>query len=75
MEGRVYATDISDIFMDHLRNVIDKESLVNVVPELVHSSQKKFKNIPDRSVDLALICDVYHHFEYPRTAMRGKCYF
>ena len=26
-------------------------------------------NLPPNSVDVAFICDVYHHFEYPRSTM------
>jgi SAM-dependent methyltransferase len=31
----------------------------------------KETNLEENSIDIAFICDVYHHLEYPRTFMRS----
>ena len=70
--GVVHATEVSQAFTDHLRNLNAKEKLSNVTVELVPSQLDSYTTVPDASVDLAIIIDVYHHFEYPKTTMRGN---
>lgn len=69
--GLVYATEVSDIFKMHLDDLVRKEKLANVVVEQVSSDLASFSTVPDGSIDLAIVVDVYHHFEYPKTAMRA----
>ncbi len=61
--GRVIAVDISEVF---LRNVLRRarargahnvEGVVNVATDV---------SLPAESIDLAFLCDTYHHFEYPQ---------
>ena len=41
-------------------------------PSTAHDPMGGYAHPPDgREVDLALMCDVYHHLEYPRTACRA----
>ena len=64
--GAVYAVEISPRFLDHLRNRAGKEApnTVRVIEGTVRSVE-----LPDVSIDLAFICDVYHHFEYPADSL------
>ena len=62
--GEVYAQEISRGFLDILKDLINKENLSNV---FVVEGNEKSANLPSDSFDLVLVCDVYHHFEYPKT--------
>ncbi len=67
-KGRVYAVDISDEFVEHIERAAKDEGLNNVVgvacaPDSV--------NLPEGSIDLAFICDAYHHFEFPQRTMES----
>ena len=65
--GRIYAVDISPRFLEHLRERTKAEpDLRNVT---VVEGGANDPRLPDSSVDLALIVDTYHHFEFPRTMM------
>lgn len=64
--GTVYAQEISPGFVSLLRKKKEQEKWHNVH---IVKADAKHSNLPRESLDLALICDVYHHFEYPHTAM------
>ena len=66
--GRVYAVDISPAFVDHVVRVSRERGQTNV--EGIVNGPKDLP-LPPRSLDLAFICDTYHHFEYPDTMMRS----
>jgi ubiquinone/menaquinone biosynthesis C-methylase UbiE len=66
--GKVFAVEISPKFVKHLRQRADKESLKNV--EVVFCSDRD-ANLKPNTIDRALICDVYHHFEYPASTMKS----
>jgi ubiquinone/menaquinone biosynthesis C-methylase UbiE/protein tyrosine phosphatase (PTP) superfamily phosphohydrolase (DUF442 family) len=66
--GWVYAVDISPNFIEHIRGQLDKSEILFVSPIL--SSQKSIALPPD-SVDLAFICDTYHHFEFVPETMQS----
>lgn len=65
-KGRVYAVDISDAFVEHVKKAAKEEGLNNVVG--VVCSQDSV-NLPEESIDLAFICDAYHHFEFPQRTL------
>jgi predicted methyltransferase len=67
-EGRVYAVDISDEFVEHIREAAKSEGLSNVTAVVCDPFSAK---LPENSVDLAFICDTYHHFEYPHRTMES----
>lgn len=67
-KGRVYAVDISQVFVDNILR-ISREQGQNNVTGVVNTSHSV--SLPDRSVDLVFICDTYHHFEYPMEMMRS----
>ena len=64
--GKVYAVDISHGFIQHLDERAMRAGLHQV--QTVLCSDKSCE-LPERSVDLAFICDTYHHFEYPLNYM------
>ena len=61
-EGKVFAVDISKKFLEHIDQTCRQAGLTNVVT--VRGSDVS-PNLPPESIDLAFICDTYHHFEYP----------
>ncbi|KAF4658300.1 hypothetical protein FOL46_007026 [Perkinsus olseni] len=66
--AKVYATEISQGFLDHLGedSRIDKNKV-----ELVKCTEESL-SLPDETtgaVDLAVLCDVYHHFTHPRAVL------
>jgi len=65
-EGRVYAVDISPVFVEHLKRRAARAGLSQVA---VVQSRERSAGLPEASVDLIFLCDVYHHFEYPRSTM------
>jgi SAM-dependent methyltransferase len=66
--GKVYAVDISPRFVAHLRQRISDEGLTPV--EVVLGKERSME-LPDDSIDLAFVCDVYHHFEYPSSMLES----
>ena len=64
--GKVYAVDISDEFVRNIVRLAQERSMANVVG--VVSTDKDVKLAAD-SIDLAFVCDTYHHFEYPQTML------
>ncbi len=65
-EGRVYALDISPAFLAHLRERVALEELTNV--QVIESTDRSTE-LPPRSIDVAFVCDTYHHFEFPKTCL------
>ena len=64
--GTVYAVDISPRFVTHLRERARREGLDRV--RVIQSSETSAA-LPEASLDLAFLCDVYHHFTYPQTML------
>lgn len=65
-DGTVYAIDIVPKFLDHIDAQRDRLGLDNV--ETVLCSEREV-GLPADSVDIAFICNVYHHFEYPADSL------
>ena len=61
-EGWAYAVDISPKFVEHLSSMFDARAVQNVTTVMCDDDSIC---LPPASVDLAFVCDVYHHFEYP----------
>ncbi len=61
-QGKVYAVDVQDESVQYLRKKAGQLGLNNV--EVVKGSAQS-PNLPDGSVDLAIMVDVYHELEYP----------
>lgn len=61
--GRVYAVDISEEFIEHIRRRAAQAGLANIRGVVCAEDSV---DLPAESVDLVFVCDTYHHFEYPR---------
>jgi len=64
--GKVYAIDIAPNFVEKLAQRAKDEGHAQVEARLCGENSV---DLPANSVDVAFICDVYHHFEYPRNTM------
>ena len=62
VRGIVYAVDIQQEMLDLLTNKLAAEKIFNVKPVLGTITDPK---LPTASVDLILMVDVYHEFDYP----------
>jgi ubiquinone/menaquinone biosynthesis C-methylase UbiE len=62
--GKVYAVDISETFLAEIRRRAAEEFRVDNL-ETVLNDQDGI-GLPDDSIDLAFLCDTYHHLEYPQ---------
>lgn len=67
-EGRVIAVDISQKFLDHVQKTSRAADQRNVDILLCQADST---GLPPNSIDLAFICDTYHHFEFPIKTMRS----
>ena len=65
-EGRVYMVDISENFVTNALARARAAGLHNV-EGLVN--EPRSSGLAPGSVDLVLVCDTYHHFEYPRSML------
>jgi len=65
-KGKVIAVDISEKFLDHITKTCKEAKITNV--ETVKCTDTSAE-LAENSVDLAFICDTYHHFEYPLRTM------
>lgn len=65
-EGRVIAVDIAKKFLDHIEVTCRERNLRNVETLLCTDDSTQ---LPPASVDVAFICDTYHHFEFPQKTM------
>jgi ubiquinone/menaquinone biosynthesis C-methylase UbiE len=66
--GKVIAEDIFDDFLAKARAKAAREKIANV--EFVKGTERD-PNLPAGAVDLALILDAYHHFDYPQEMLAG----
>ena len=64
--GKVYAVEIAKNFLTHIQARALKASAKNV--ETVLCTPRSVE-LPEASIDLAFICDVYHHFEFPQATL------
>lgn len=61
-KGRVYAVDIAKPFLARIEDQAEERGLDNVRTVLCPD---KSTSLRTNSIDVAFICDTYHHFEYP----------
>lgn len=66
--GKVYAVEVQDEFVKYLndRKTDLKATNVEVVKGTAQST-----NLPDTSIDLAIMVDVYHELEYPQEVLQS----
>ncbi len=60
--GLVWALEISPKFIEHMKERFAKAGIENIE---VSESTDRSTGLAEGSIDMAFICDVYHHFEYP----------
>jgi SAM-dependent methyltransferase len=61
-EGKVYAVEIQDDAIQYLQNRSKELGFDNVIPV---KGTETSPNLPENSVDLVILVDVYHELEYP----------
>lgn len=67
-EGKVYAVDIAPSFVQHIEQRAKTEGIKNIEGVVCTADSA---NLPPNSIDLAFICDAYHHFEFPHKTMQS----
>jgi ubiquinone/menaquinone biosynthesis C-methylase UbiE len=70
VRGKVLAVDIQPEMLDLLTNKMASLGITNVVPVLGTESDPK---LPANSVDVVIMVDVYHEFEFPYEMMSAIC--
>ncbi len=65
-DGQVFAVDISRKFLDHIQTTSREAGQRNIETVLCKADSTE---LPPDSVDVAFICDTYHHFEFPLKTM------
>ncbi len=66
--GKVYAVDIQPEMIEILNFLKVEKNILNVEPVL---SSDMSPQLPTGSIDLALMVDAYHEFNYPHEMMQG----
>lgn len=64
--GRVYAVDIAPEFVAGITARAQAEGFGHVVGVV---SEQRTTRLAPNSIDLAFVCDTYHHFEYPQAML------
>jgi predicted methyltransferase len=64
--GSVVAVDISPAFIEYIQETAKKRRMRNVTAVLGNGSDV---GLPEASMDLAYLSDVYHHFEHPEETL------
>ncbi|WP_132052074.1 class I SAM-dependent methyltransferase [Pseudocnuella soli] len=67
-KGRVYAVEVQDEFVASLKARAAQEGAANVT---VVKGSEQAPNLPDGSIDLAIMVDVYHELAYPREMLQA----
>ncbi|MGB3652581.1 MAG: methyltransferase domain-containing protein [Rivularia sp. (in: cyanobacteria)] len=67
-DGKVFAVDIQPEMLDIIKFYKKVTKINNVEPVLATVTNP---NLPPESIDLALMVDAYHEFEYPKEVMEG----
>jgi predicted methyltransferase len=66
--GTAYGVEISGLLVGHIERTARAQGLRNVKAVLGTPASP---NLPPQAVDLVLVADSYHHFEYPREMLAG----
>jgi len=65
-QGWVFAVDIAPRFVERIGELADQRGLTNITPVL--GSARDVRLAPE-SIDVAFVCDTYHHFDYPQSML------
>lgn len=66
-DGKVYAVDVQQEMLELLDQKMKKQGVENIVPVL---GTQKSPGLKPESIDLAIMVDVYHEFEFPYEMMQ-----
>ena len=67
-DGEVIAVDLVPEFLELIDKRAAEEGIANIA---TLQSRERSSGLPPSSIDLAFVCDVYHHFEYPRAMLES----
>jgi precorrin-6B methylase 2 len=67
-KGKVYAVEMQDELITYLKN--KKIQINDTVVEVVKSTSLT-PNLPENSIDIAMMVDVYHELEYPHEMLQA----
>ena len=67
-DGRVIAVDIAQKFLNHIQETSRAAGQQNIDTVLCKVDSVE---LPPNSIDVAFICDTYHHFEFPLKTMKS----
>ncbi|WP_240618449.1 class I SAM-dependent methyltransferase [Pedobacter yonginense] len=67
-KGKIFAVEIQDDAIAYLKKKATDDRLANV--QVIKGSEKA-PNLPDQSIDLAFMVDVYHELEYPAEYLKS----
>jgi ubiquinone/menaquinone biosynthesis C-methylase UbiE len=65
-DGKVYAVDIAKKFLEHIEKTAKDAKLGNITTVLCTDRSTELK---PGTIDLAFVCDTYHHFEFPQRTL------
>jgi len=66
--GTLYAVEVQEAFLQALEA---KKKTLNLTNVTVVKGNRKSPNLPDTSIDLAVMVDVYHELEYPHEMLQA----
>ncbi len=64
--GWVFAVEIAPRFVERIGKLAADQGFANITPLL---GAEDVVRMPPESIDVAFVCDTYHHFEYPKTTL------
>lgn len=67
-QGKVYAVEIQDEMIRFLNEKKERQKVNNI--EIIKGAEKT-PNLPENSIDVALMVDVYHELEFPREMLQA----
>ena len=67
-KGKIYAVDIQKEMLDIIRKKMKARNITNVVP---HMGETKDPKLPDAEIDVIVMIDVYHEFDFPYEMMQA----
>ncbi|MFN0056913.1 MAG: class I SAM-dependent methyltransferase [Planctomycetota bacterium] len=64
--GKIFAVEIAPPLVDHLRELARVSGWSQVEVVLCREDSVE---LPNAAIDIAFLCDTYHHFEYPQATL------
>ncbi len=62
-KGTVYAVDIGPAFLNYIAEQTTKHGYEGVISTVLNTQDSTM--LPSNSINVAFLCDTYHHFEHP----------